>query len=144
MNNPEEKTEPLISRIIELAEGNTDITLLWLYGSRGAGTDREGSDYDLAIAFESRLEDPIEQRLRPELLTLDWQQNLGLSDHVLSIVDINLAPLSLAVNIIGDDTKLLLNHDELRYIRELNRIWGLWSDSQWQDNQLSALEGQRL
>lgn len=143
MNSSEEQTEPLLSRIVELAEGNPDIKLLWLYGSRGAGTDNEGSDYDLAVAFGTRLENPMEQRLRPELLTLDWQQNLGLPDHVLSIVDINLAPLPLALNIIGDDTKLLLNNDELRYIRELNRIWGLWSDSQWQDNQLSALEQNR-
>ena len=143
MNSSEEQTEPLLSRIVELAVGNPDIKLLWLYGSRGDGTGREGSDYDLAVAFGTRLEDPMKQRLRPELLALDWQQNLGLPDHLLSIVDINLAPLPLALNIIGDDTKLLLNNDELRYIRELNRIWGLWSDSQWQDNQLSALEQNR-
>jgi predicted nucleotidyltransferase len=143
MNSSEEQTEPLVSRIIKLAEGNPDIKLLWLYGSQGDGTDREGSDYDLAIAFETRLKNPMEQRLRPELLTLDWQHNLELPDHVLSIVDINLAPLPLALNIIGDNTKLLLNNDELRYIRELNRIWGLWSDSQWQDNHISALEQER-
>ena len=135
MKNSEPQIDPLCSRMIELAQGNPEVKLLWLYGSRANGTACATSDYDIAIAFDSRLESPVERRLRPELLTLDWQHALGVTDHVISIVDIGLAPLPLAVNIIGDDSRLLVNKDELRYIREHNRIWGLWSDSQWQDNQ---------
>jgi len=140
MRNSKGQSDPLLRRIVELAQHNPEIELLWLYGSRGNDTANETSDYDLAIAFDSRLQDPVERRLRPELLTLDWQHALGLPDSILSIVDINLAPLPLALNIVGDDSKLLLNRDELRYVRELNRIWGLWSDSQWQDNQHLAGE----
>ena len=135
MKNQDTPTNPLCTQIVELAQRNSEIMLLWLYGSRGNDTACEFSDYDLAIAFDTRLENAAQRRLRPELLTLDWQHALGITDNVISIVDINLAPLPLALNIIGDDSKLLVNKDELRYIRELNRIWGLWSDSQWQDNQ---------
>lgn len=135
MENCATSTNPLCKQIVELAEHNSEIKLLWLYGSRGNGTACESSDYDLAIAFDTRLANAAQRRLRPELLTLDWQHALGITDNVISIVDINLAPLPLALNIIGDGSKLLLNKDELRYIRELNRIWGLWSDGQWQDNQ---------
>jgi hypothetical protein len=71
---------------------------------------------------------------------MGWQRAAKAADNVLSLVDINLAPLPLALNIIGDDSKLLVNKDELRYIRELNRIWGLWSDSQWQYDQQSITE----
>jgi len=136
MNNSKHATDPFISRIALLAQRNPEIELLWLYGSRGNDTASKSSDYDLAVAFNTRLEEPVKRRLRPELLTLDWQHALGVGDNVLSIVDINLVPLALAINIIGDNSKVLINKDELRYVRELNRIWGLWSDSQWQDNQV--------
>ena len=130
----------LITEIVKLAQRNPEIRLLWLYGSRAIDKANETSDYDLAVAFDTRLKDPMERRLRPELLALDWQQATGVADHVLSVVDINLAPLPLALNIVAEDSKLLVNKDELRYIRELNRVWGLWSDSQWQDNQRSMGE----
>jgi predicted nucleotidyltransferase len=130
----------LCAQIIELARSNPEVKLMWLYGSRANGTAGATSDYDFAVAFDSRLESPLERRLRPELLTMDWQRAIKASDNVLSLVDINLAPLPLALNIIGDDSKLLVNKDELRYIRELNRIWGLWSDSQWQYDQQSITE----
>jgi predicted nucleotidyltransferase len=133
-------SDTLCAQIIELARGNPEVKLMWLYGSRANGTARATSDYDFAVAFDSRLENPLERRLRPELLTMDWQRVVKAADSVLSIVDINLAPLPLALNIIGDDSKLLVNKDELRYIRELNRIWGLWSDSQWQYDQQSITE----
>ena len=133
-------SDKLCDQIIELARNNPEVKLLWLYGSRANGTACASSDYDFAVAFDSRLDSPLERRLRPELLTMDWQREIKASDNVLSLVDINLAPLPLALNIIGDDSQLLLNKDDLRYIRELNRIWGLWSDSQWQYDQQSITE----
>ena len=136
MADSNHQSDPLITRIVELAQHNPDIKLLWLYGSRAVNNAGKNSDYDLAVAFGRRLEDPIDRRLQPELLALDWQQVVGVADHMLSVVDINLAPLALALNIVGESSKLLVNKDELRYIKELNRIWGLWSDSQWQVNQL--------
>ncbi len=133
-------SDALCAQIIELARSNPQVKLLWLYGSRANGTACATSDYDFAVAFDSRLENPLERRLRPELLTMDWQRTVKAADNALSVVDINLTPLTLSLNIVGDDSKLLVNKDELRYIRELNRIWGLWSDSQWPYDQQSITE----
>lgn len=133
-------SDALCAQIIELARNNPQVKLLWLYGSRANGTACASSDYDFAVAFDSRLENPLERRLRPELLTMDWQRAVKVADNVLSVVDINLTPLPLSLNIVGDDSKLLVNKDELRYIRELNRIWGLWSDSQWLYDRQSITE----
>lgn len=100
------------SAIIELARQNSDIVIVWLYGSRSIGSENINSDYDIAVAFKSFIKnDPLEKRLRPECLALDWQQALGLQDFKLSIVDINEAPIPLAWQIIAPMVQVK-NHTE--------------------------------
>lgn len=108
--------------IIELAKQNSDVAIVWLYGSRAKDIANIDSDYDLAVAFKSFIkDDPIEKRLRPECLTLDWQRALGFRDFQLSIVDINQAPIPLAWEIIESDS-VLYCCDELRLWQETRRI----------------------
>lgn len=108
--------------IIELAKQNSDIVIVWLYGSRAKSTAHSNSDYDLAVAFKTFIkDDPLEKRLRPECLALDWQQALGLHDFQLSIVDINQAPIPLAWEIIKPDCVLYCS-DESRLWQETQRI----------------------
>ena len=108
--------------IKQLAEQNPDILVVWLYGSRAKGNAHRNSDYDLAVAFKSFIKnDPLEKRLRPECLALDWQQALGLHDFQLSIVDINQAPIPLAFEIIQADN-VLFCRDEDRLWQEIRRI----------------------
>jgi predicted nucleotidyltransferase len=121
-----------------LANADRGIELLWLYGSQANGSASKSSDYDFAVAFSHLLDDPLNRRLHPELLVIDWQSVIGLPEKTLSIVDINQAPLPLASSIISSDSKVLVNKNNLRYTRELNRIWGLWSDSQWRPSPLAA------
>lgn len=110
------------SIIQQLAEQNPDILIVWLYGSRAKGNAHRNSDYDLAVAFKSFIKnDPLEKRLRPECLALDWQQALGLHDFQLSIVDINQAPIPLAFEIIQADN-VLFCRDEDRLWQEIRRI----------------------
>jgi len=67
--------DELLQKIVPLAESDPDIAVVWLYGSRAKGNAHASSDYDLAVAFNRFIkDDPIEQRLRPECLALDWQQ----------------------------------------------------------------------
>jgi predicted nucleotidyltransferase len=95
----------LLQKIAELAGNDSDIAVVWLYGSRAKGNAHAPSDYDLAVAFNRFIkDDPIEKRLRPECLALDWQRALRLHDFQLSIVDINQAPIPLAFAIIQADT----------------------------------------
>jgi hypothetical protein len=111
-----------IPSIKQLAEQNPDILIVWLYGSRAKGNAHQYSDYDLAVAFKSFIKnDPLEKRLRPECLALDWQQALGLHDFQLSIVDIIQAPIPLAFEIIQANN-VLFCRDEDRLWQEIRRI----------------------
>jgi len=111
-----------IERLNTLAKAESDISVLWLYGSRARGTYSAQSDYDLAVAYDTFLSDPLEARLRPELLALEWQNKLGIE---LSVLDINKAPLPLAFTVINDDVALYVR-DGLRKCMEEKRIMSMW------------------
>lgn len=88
-------------QLSELAAAHPEVAVLWLYGSRAKGNATEASDWDLAVAFDPvKLVDLLDNRLRPELLALDWQRALGLTEGQLSVVDINQAPIPLAFAIV--------------------------------------------
>lgn len=129
-NNIEPPSSDLLSSISQLAAQDGNIEILWLYGSRAEGCSHELSDYDLALAFKSWIPDPLQRRLRPELVRQQWQELLDLDDGLISIVDIALCPIPLAVNIIESAPPVLIKNP-FRYTSELNRVWGLWSDSLW-------------
>ena len=111
-----------IKQIVQLAEHNPEVEIVWLYGSRARGNAHSQSDYDLAIAFKTYIEDPIERRLRPELLALKWCKQLN---NQLSIIDINQVPLPLAYTVIQDN-KLLYSQDDYRRMAEEQRIMSKW------------------
>jgi len=106
-----------VTQLIQLAAQYHEIAAMWLYGSRSKGNHRADSDYDVAVLFSSRIEDPLERRLRPELLALDWVKSLGLKEDQLSIVDVKIAPIPLAMNIISG-TLLYCNDWDARLMAE--------------------------
>lgn len=109
--------EPVLIELINLARRNRDVAALWLYGSRSKGTSHKSSDYDLAVLFISRVEDPLERRLRPELLALSWAKELELEERDISVIDIQVAPVPLVMNAISG--KLLYCGDHsARYVAE--------------------------
>lgn len=116
-----------LSQITENLAQVDNLAAAWLYGSRSQGQYRHDSDYDIAIAVNNFQLPYAERRLLPELLALDLTQKLN---QPIQIVDINLAPIPLAINVI-EYGKPLLIQDELRYCREINRIQGLWEEQQW-------------
>ncbi|MGM0537489.1 MAG: type VII toxin-antitoxin system MntA family adenylyltransferase antitoxin [Pseudomonadota bacterium] len=115
----------MLEALAALATPEADIDVLWLYGSQAKGTATAQSDIDLAVAFRHFETDPLERRLRPELLSQAWQDALGLAEGQLSIVDINQAPLPLAHAIIRTGRVLRVN-DRLRVVREEQRITSMW------------------
>lgn len=68
------------------------------------------------------LNNPLETRLRPEMLALEWQSRLQLNEYTLSLVDINQVPIVLAYEIIQYD-KVLFCRDIKRWWHEENRIY---------------------
>lgn len=113
----------IIERVTQFASENSDIAVMWLYGSRANDTFNAKSDYDLAIAFTHFLTAPLDKRLRPEMLALEWQSVLNLNEYTISIVDINQVPIVLAYEIIQYN-HVLFCRDEKRLWREENRIYG--------------------
>jgi uncharacterized protein len=102
-------------KLSRLASDNPEIIVLWLYGSRANHTHHPDSDYDLAIAFKTFLPDPLEIRLRPEMLALAWQSALQFHENQLSIIDINQVSISLASEVIRCDNVL--------FCRDTTRLW---------------------
>lgn len=96
--------------------------MLWFYGSRARGQASSTSDYDLAIAFTQYVDDPVERRLRPELLALTWTKKHGVE---LSIIDINQAPLPMAYTIVQDNT-VIFGENNYRCMVEEQRIMSKW------------------
>lgn len=114
-----------LAKLADLALHDDAIAVLWLYGSRAKGSATVESDYDLAVAFRQPGGEPLERRLRPELLAQTWQEALDLPSDLLSLVDINLAPITLAHVIIRTGRALQVN-DPLRLAREENRVTSMW------------------
>lgn len=109
-------------QLVTLAQAHPEVLVLWLYGSRAKGNAGPLSDWDLAVAFAPvKLADPLENRLRPELLALDWQRALQLPEGKLSVVDIKLCPIPLAFAIIDANTPLY-SRDEGRRLQIDARI----------------------
>lgn len=56
---------------------------MWLYGSQASGEAHPESDFDLAIAFEKFIKDPLERALRPERLAMEWTSQFKLPEKKL-------------------------------------------------------------
>ena len=119
--------DKIIQRIIELAKHDSDICILWLYGSRAEGTATEHSDYDLAVAFNNFDLPPFDRLTRPHSLAAGWRSTLNLPERMLSVTDINQCPVPLAINVIEANSALVIK-DDLRFSLELSRVWALWSE----------------
>ena len=112
-------------KIIELAHQNDEIDILWLYGSYAKGTAHEGSDIDLAVVFKTWKKDVIERRLRSEILALEWQQILGLQEGELSVLDMEIASIPIAMSVLTTG-KLLLSKNHSRQFQVQQRIMSMW------------------
>jgi hypothetical protein len=111
-----------LSKLIALAEQTPEVAILWLYGSRARGTQRADSDYDLAVAFQTFIRDnPLESRLRPELLAMDWGRALGLPEGRLSVIDVNQVGIALAYQAVINQDPLFCR-DGRRLLTEQNRV----------------------
>jgi len=117
--------KPLKAKIIQLAKANDTIELLWLYGSQAKGNAHEKSDVDVAVVFKDWVKDPVERRLRPELLALDWLHELNLQEGQLSVLDINIAPIPIAMSVLQNG-ELLLSKNRSRQWQEQQRIMSRW------------------
>lgn len=115
------KQAEILKSIQELAKMNSDISVVWLYGSRASDHYQKHSDFDIAIAFENFSLSPMEKYLRPNELAIDWAIELKLPTDLVSIVDLNQVPIYLAYNIV-EDGKIIYQTRSSRAYKEENRI----------------------
>ena len=111
-----------LNKIIQMAEGNGEIASVWLYGSRARNTHSNTSDYDIAVLFSSFISDPLERRLRPEQLSMEWSQACR---QEVNIVDISLVHLPLAMTVLNDNQLLFDGNTGLR-LRFEQSIMSKW------------------
>lgn len=115
----------ILSSVIELAANDPEIELLWIYGSRAKGTPSLESDYDFAVAFQNPQGRSIDSRLRSEIKADEWAEAVGVNSDLISVLDINLSPLPIAMSVVKNG-KVLLVKSGLRLAREENKILSMW------------------
>lgn len=92
------------AQLLKLAQADKQINAMWLYGSHAKGMAHEHSDIDLAVQFTAFEPDIFTRRMRPEMLSLDWQQNLQLRDGQLSVIDLMQVPILLGIEVLQANT----------------------------------------
>lgn len=117
--------EQIIPQVIQLAKEHNNIELLWLYGSYAKGTAHNKSDLDLAVIFKTWEKDVIERRLRSELLAIEWQKIFNLGEGELSVLDMNIASIPIAMSVLKTG-ELLLSKNLHRQFQEQQRIMSKW------------------
>jgi hypothetical protein len=115
-------TVDIQNQLAELARQDQSVEVLWLYGSRARGNASNSSDYDLAVVFKEYEKDPLERRLRPELLAMKWAKSLAVE---LSVIDITQVALPLAYTVVQDNCTLY-SGDDYRRLTEEQRIMSKW------------------
>ena len=125
LDNESPSQHETLRAIASLARCRDDLAAVWLYGSRARGDYHSESDFDLAVAFTGWMTDPLERRLRPELLAQEWQHELGLKDTMLSVVDLAIAPVPLGWSILSQGI-LLADLDRGARMRQESRILSRW------------------
>lgn len=119
------KAEQYIPQLIEIAEQDQAIDTLWVYGSIAKGTSSEFSDIDLAVLYSAYIKEPLARRLRPEEQAIEWCRQLGLAENKLSIVDMENAPIPLAIEILQTG-KLLLNKEPGHELKVAQKVMSRW------------------
>ncbi len=80
----------LKDQLITLAETVVAVDALWLYGSHAKRDASDNSDIDLAVIYNTSIEDVLGRRLRPQLLALSWIELLKLPKNSLSVLDMEM------------------------------------------------------
>lgn len=92
----------LTPQIIELIHQHSAVDAIYLYGSRAKGIEREDSDWDIGVLFQTYLQDVLDAHARPQTVEAMLQKQLKQYDKI-SVVDAELVQPALQYNIICGD-----------------------------------------
>lgn len=114
--------DAVLAQLVPLAAANSDIEVVWLYGSRATNRFHDASDFDLAIAFKDFALSASDKLTRPHELAMDWALILNLPTNIISIVDINSIPVYLGFNVVEHGI-IIHQGTSARAYKEANRIY---------------------
>jgi len=117
--------DPTLEKLVSIARKDVSLDAMWLYGSRAKGNASQISDYDFAVIFHDRLTDSLKQRVRPELLAVDWQRALGLPEGKVSVLDLEQAAIPLAMSVLTSGV-LVFNNNPSHELEVTGRIMSKW------------------
>ena len=112
-------------KLLELTQQNDEVEVMWLYGSYAKNNAHCNSDVDLAVIFKTWHEYIVERRLKSELLAMHWQKVLNLNEDELSVLDMGIAPIPIAMSVLTTG-RLLFSKNSARQLQEQQRIMSKW------------------
>lgn len=71
----------VIQEVVKYLQQNSDIEVVWLYGSHAKGSAQSHSDIDLAVAFKNFDLSSFDKRLRPKALELEISNILNVNEQ---------------------------------------------------------------
>lgn len=96
--------ERLIENITRVIQHHAHVDAIYLYGSRAKHTEREHSDWDIAVLFSDYETDVNARLLRPQLLEAAIERELKMYNQI-SVIDLETAPVYLQYSILMSAVK---------------------------------------
>jgi uncharacterized protein len=104
-----------------------DISAVFLYGSRGRGDERPGSDVDLAVVLRGDLSGRERWRKRLDLLE---QASARLGTDSVDLLILEEAPAPVAHRVIRDG-RLIVDRDSHRRVEVVENVFRRYLDEAW-------------
>jgi len=114
----------------QLLSGETDIEFAVLVGSRTTGTTHSGSDWDIALQWDARL-DWIEVLGKTETLRRKMAEAIGVASDKIDLIELRRANLAMRAEV-AEGGLPLLGEDTLAWAYFLTRTWRELEDFYWE------------
>ena len=108
----------------------TDLELAILIGSRATGTDRPGSDWDIALQW-SRSLTFTEQLAATEQLRNTLAKALAVAEQSIDLIDLPTARLAMRA-VVAEEGIPLKGGETLAWHRYLQRTWRELEEQYWE------------
>lgn len=116
--------------LVQWLSGETGIEFAVLVGSRTSGTARPGSDWDIALQWDARL-DWLEILSKTEMLRRKMAAAIGVAPDQIDLIELRRANLAMRAEV-AEGGLPLLGEDTLAWAHFLTRTWRELEDFYWE------------